>query len=49
MVGVAGTKALNEVVRQETGEGIVPKLRQVLGTAPRLVLHHLQDKVRSPL
>jgi hypothetical protein len=35
MVGVAGTKALNEVVRQETGEGIVPKVRQFLGTAPR--------------
>jgi hypothetical protein len=35
MVGTAGAKALNEVVRQETGEGIVPKLRQVLGTAPR--------------
>jgi hypothetical protein len=35
LVGVAGTKALNEVVRQQTGEGIVPKLRQALGTAPR--------------
>jgi hypothetical protein len=35
MVGTAGTRALNEVVRQETGEGIVPKLRQALGTAPR--------------
>lgn len=35
MVGTAGARALNEVVRQETGEGIVPKLRQVLGTAPR--------------
>lgn len=35
MVGVAGTKALNEVVRQETGEGIVPKVRQFIGTAPR--------------
>lgn len=35
MVGVAGTRALNEVVRQQTGEGIVPKLRQALGTAPR--------------
>jgi len=33
--GVAGTRALNEVVRQQTGEGIVPKLRQALGTAPR--------------
>jgi hypothetical protein len=35
MVGTAGARALNEVVRQETGEGIVPKLRQALGTAPR--------------
>jgi len=35
MVGVAGTQALNEVVRQQTGEGIVPKLRQTIGTAPR--------------
>lgn len=35
MVGTAGAKALNEVVRQETGEGIVPKVRQFLGTAPR--------------
>lgn len=35
MVGVAGARALNEVVRQETGEGIVPKVRQFLGTAPR--------------
>lgn len=35
MIGTAGARALNEVVRQETGEGIVPKLRQALGTAPR--------------
>ncbi len=35
MVGTAAARALNEVVRQETGEGIVPKLRQALGTAPR--------------
>jgi len=35
MVGTAGARALNEVVRQETGEGIVPKVRQFLGTAPR--------------
>jgi hypothetical protein len=35
LVGVAGARALNEVVRQETGEGIVPKVRQFLGTAPR--------------
>jgi hypothetical protein len=35
MVGTAGAKALNEVVRQQTGEGIVPKLRQAIGTEPR--------------
>jgi len=35
MVTTAGTEALNEVVRRETGEGIVPKLRQAIGTAPR--------------
>ena len=35
MVGTAGARALNEVVRQETGEGIVPKVRQFIGTAPR--------------
>lgn len=35
LVGTAGARALNEVVRQETGEGVVPKLRQFLGTAPR--------------
>lgn len=35
MVGTAAARALNEVVRQETGEGVVPKLRQALGTAPR--------------
>ena len=35
MVGTAAARALNEVVRQQTGEGIVPKLRQALGTAPR--------------
>jgi len=35
LVGTAGARALNEIVRQETGEGIVPKLRQFVGTAPR--------------
>lgn len=35
LVGIAGTRALNEVVRQETGEGVVPKVRQFLGTASR--------------
>lgn len=35
LVGTAAARALNEVVRQETGEGIVPKVRQFLGTAPR--------------
>lgn len=35
LVGTAAARAVNEVVRQQTGEGIVPKLRQALGTAPR--------------
>jgi hypothetical protein len=35
LVGTAAARAANEVVRQQTGEGIVPKLRQALGTAPR--------------
>jgi len=35
LVGTAGAKALNEVVRQQTGEGIVPKIRQAIGTKPR--------------
>lgn len=35
MVGTQAARSLNEVVRQETGEGIVPKVRQALGTAPR--------------
>jgi hypothetical protein len=35
MVGTQAAKSLNEVVRQETGEGIVPKVRQALGTKPR--------------
>ena len=34
-VGSAAANAANEVVRQETGEGIVPKVRQFIGTAPR--------------
>ncbi len=35
LVGVNAGKALNEVVRQQTGEGIVPKFRQAIGTTPR--------------
>ena len=35
MVATAATRAANEAVRQQTGEGIVPKLRQAFGTAPR--------------
>lgn len=35
MVGTQAARSLNEVVRQETGEGIVPKVRQALGTRPR--------------
>jgi len=35
LVGKAATEALNEAVRQQTGEGIVPKIRQAIGTRPR--------------
>ena len=35
LTGVAAGRALNEVVRQQTGEGIVPKVRQFLGTTGR--------------
>jgi len=35
LFGINAAKALNEVVRQQTGEGIVPKLRQAIGTEPR--------------
>jgi hypothetical protein len=35
MVAAAAARAANEAVRQQTGEGIVPKLRQTFGTAPR--------------
>lgn len=35
LVGKAATEALNEAVRQQTGEGIVPKIRQAIGTKPR--------------
>lgn len=35
LVGNAAVEAVNEVVRQQTGEGIVPKIRQAIGTRPR--------------
>lgn len=35
LTGVAAGQAANEVVRQQTGEGIVPKFRQFIGTSPR--------------
>lgn len=35
LVATAAARAANEAVRQQTGEGIVPKLRQAFGTAPR--------------
>lgn len=49
MVGTAGAKALNEVVQQETGEGIVPKVRQFLGTAPRTGVSAPQVQGEKPL
>jgi len=35
LVGTNAAKAVNQAVLQQTGEGIVPKLRQAIGTAPR--------------
>jgi len=35
LTGVAAARAANEVVKQQTGEGVVSKVRQFLGTAPR--------------
>ena len=35
LVTVAGAEALDEAVKQQTGEGIVPKLRQFIGTEER--------------
>lgn len=49
LVGTAAARALNEVVRQETGEGIVPKLRQAIGTAPRTGAASPQRAIPRPL
>jgi hypothetical protein len=35
LVAVAGAEALDEVVKQQTGEGIIPKFRQAIGTEQR--------------
>ena len=35
LIGSAAVEAADEAVRQETGEGIAPKLRQFLGTRQR--------------
>lgn len=35
LTGIAAARAANEVVKQQTGEGVVSKVRQFLGTAPR--------------
>ena len=48
-VGSAAVNAANEVVRQETGEGIVPKVRQFIGTAPRTGVSAKPRKAERPL
>jgi hypothetical protein len=48
-VGSAAVKAANEVVRQETGEGIVPKVRQFIGTAPRTNVAGKPRMAEAPL
>lgn len=49
VVANAAARALNEVVRQETGEGIVPKLRQTIGTAPRTGVASPRRVAAAPL
>ena|GEM_PF-1797547 len=48
-VGSAAANAANEVVRQETGEGIVPKVRQFIGTAPRTNVAGKPRMAEAPL
>lgn len=48
-VGSAAVNAANEVVRQETGEGIVPKVRQFIGTAPRTNVAGKPRMAEAPL
>lgn len=49
LVGSAAANAANEVVRQETGEGIVPKVRQFIGTAPRTNVAGKPRTAEAPL
>lgn len=48
-VGSAAVNAANEVIRQETGEGIVPKARQFIGTAPRTNVAGKPRMAEAPL
>jgi len=48
-VGSAAVRAANEVVRQQTGEGILPKLRQFIGTAPRTGVADKPRMANAPL
>lgn len=49
MTAVSAGNAANEVVRQQTGEGIVPKFRQFIGTAPRTGVSSPQRQGTRPL
>jgi len=49
LVGAAAARAANEVVRQETGEGIVPKVRQFIGTALRTGVAAKPTSANQPL
>lgn len=49
LVGSAAVNAANEVVRQETGEGIVPKVRQFIGTTPRTNVAGKPRTAEAPL
>lgn len=48
-IGSAAVRAANEVVRQETGEGIIPKVRQLIGTAPRSGVASKTPSLNQPL
>ena len=48
-VGSAAVRAANEVVRQQTGEGILPKVRQFIGTAPRTGVANKPRMANAPL
>ena len=51
LVAVAGAEAVDEVVKQQTGESIIPKFQQAIGTKPRTgrVEGSPQEKLKAEL